>query len=334
MATIVEGHDEIETARERSRQRREQDDRRRQRRRLLLLAAAVVGSLAFIVGAAIAGSGSGSDQPAGADAQPPRVPELPGGGHRILPGRRVVAFYGTPGSAVLGDARPRHAGPGRRPAHPGLRAYAGRGRPKVLPAFEVIATVASSDPGAGALYRDRKPLAEIERYHRAIRKAGGILIIDVQPGRSDFFTEVQRYKPLLREPDVSLALDPEWKMGPDQIPGQVIGHTDAYSVNAVSAWLSQLVKANHLPQKLLVVHQFTDGMITNRRRLKRRPNLAIALHVDGFGDPANKRAKYRALAPRPPFFPGFKLFLRQDIGTADPAAGAAAAARAAARHYQ
>lgn len=318
MATIVEGHDEIETARERSRQRREQDDRRRQRRRLLLLAAAVVGSLAFIVGAAIAGSGSGSDQPAGADAQPPRVPELPGGGHRILPGRRVVAFYGTPGSAVLGTL-------GRgTPAQAAARltrvsrAYAGRGRPKVLPAFEVIATVASSDPGAGALYRDRKPLAEIERYHRAIRKAGGILIIDVQPGRSDFFTEVQRYKPLLREPDVSLALDPEWKMDPDQIPGQAIGHTDAYSVNAVSAWLSQLVKANHLPQKLLVVHEFTKGMITSRRRLKRRPNLAIALHVDGFGDPANKRAKYRELAPRPPFFPGFKLFLKQDTARLTP----------------
>ena len=284
----------------------------------MLLAAAVVGSLAFIIGAAIAGSGGGSDQPAGADAKPPPVPELPGGGHRILPGRRVVAFYGTPGSAVLGTlgrGTPTQAAARLKRV---ARAYGGHGRPKVLPAFEVIATVASSAPGPQALYRDRKPLAAIERYHRAIRKAGGILILDIQPGRSDFFTEVQRYKKLLLEPDVSLALDPEWKMDPGQIPGQAIGHTDAYSVNAVSAWLSQLVKANHLPQKLLVVHQFTDGMITNRRRLKARPNLAMAIHVDGFGDPANKRQKYRQLAPRRRFYPGFKLFYKQDINRLNP----------------
>ena len=76
--------------------------------------------------------------------------------------------------------------------------------------------------------------------------------------------------------------------------------------------------ANHLPQKLLVVHQFTDGMITNRQRLKRRPNLAMAIHVDGFGDPANKRQKYRQLAPRRSFYPGFKLFYKQDINRLTP----------------
>jgi hypothetical protein len=318
VATIVETQDEIETARERSRRRRQEDQRRRQRRRLLLLAAAVGGSLAFIVGVVIAGSGGGSDQPAGAEAKPVPVPQLPGGGHKILPGRRVVAFYGTVNSPVLGTlgrGTPAQAAARLKRVS---RAYAGPGRPKVLPAFEVISTVASSAPGDGSLYRDRKPLAQIERYHRAIRKAGGILIIDIQPGRSDFFTEVQRYKKLLQEPDVSLALDPEWKMDPGQIPGQAIGHTDARSINAVSAWLSQLVTANHLPQKLLVVHQFTDGMITNRQRLKARPNLAMAIHVDGFGDPANKRQKYRQLAPRRHFYPGFKLFYKQDIDRLSP----------------
>ena len=44
----------------------------------------------------------------------------------------------------------------------------------------------------------------------------------------------------------------------------------------------------------------------------------MAIHVDGFGDPANKRQKYRQLAPRRPFYAGFKLFLKQDINRLDP----------------
>ena len=149
MATIVETQDEIETARERSRRRHQEDQRRRQRRRLLLLAAGVGGSLAFIVGAVVAGLGGGSDQPAGAEAKPVPVPELPGGGRRILPSRRVVAFYGTVNSPLLGTlgrGTPAQAAARLKKVS---RAYAGAGRPKVLPAFEVISTVASSAPGEG-----------------------------------------------------------------------------------------------------------------------------------------------------------------------------------------
>ena len=45
-------------------------------------------------------------------------------------------------------------------------------------------------------------------------------ILDVQPGRSDFMTEARRLEPWLRQPDVSLALDPEWNMGPRGVPGR------------------------------------------------------------------------------------------------------------------
>jgi hypothetical protein len=316
VAIIVGVQDEVEVARERSRRRRAEEARRLGRRRILLRVAALVAVLAFVVGALVASSGGAGDEPPSAAAgttTPATVAELPGGGRRILPGRRVVAFYGTAGTPVLGTLGRGSPAAAAARLKRVARAYAGPGRPKVLPAFELIATVASSAAGADDLYRHRKPLSEIRRYHRAIRRAGGILIIDVQPGRSDFFTEVQRYAPLLKEPDVSLALDPEWKMQPGEIPGRQIGSTDAYSVNAVSAWLSQLVRRNHLPQKLLIVHQFTAGMITNRARLKRRSNLAIAIHVDGFGDQPNKRAKYRELAPRRAFFPGFKLFYKEDV---------------------
>ena len=54
----------------------------------------------------------------------------------------------------------------------------------------------------------------IRRYLKAARKAKALLMLDIQPGRSDFFTETTRLRKWLKEPDVGLALDPEWRMGP------------------------------------------------------------------------------------------------------------------------
>src|ERR671929_20630 len=61
-------------------------------------------------------------------------------------------------------------------------------------------------------------------------------------GRSPFMREVRSYARWLREPDVGLALDPEWSMAPGQVPGTVIGSTDAAIVNRVQAYLAQIVK--------------------------------------------------------------------------------------------
>jgi hypothetical protein len=126
--------------------------------------------------------------------------------------------------------------------------------------------------------------------------------------------EVRRYQKLLTEPDVGLALDSEWTMAPGEIPGQVLGGTDATTVNAVSAYLATVVDQNHLPEKLFIVHQFTAEMIAHRDRVVPRRGLAIVFHVDGFGGRAAKLSKYRQLAvSRPPFFNGFKLFYEQDV---------------------
>ena len=55
--------------------------------------------------------------------------------------------------------------------------------------MELIAVTAAAHPGEGERYNTRQDAAIIDRYHRAARKAKALLVLDIQPGRSDFFTE-------------------------------------------------------------------------------------------------------------------------------------------------
>jgi hypothetical protein len=158
----------------------------------------------------------------------------------------------------------------------------------------------------------------IRRYLRVARRHQMLLVLDIQPGRSDFFTETTRLERWLREPDVGLALDPEWRVSAPEVPGQVIGHVGAREVNATSAWLAQLVARHALPQKLFIVHQFTDDMVDDKQ-LKRRGELAMVLNADGFGTKPVKVAKYHAFtrAARS-YHQGFKLFYKEDVGMMTP----------------
>jgi hypothetical protein len=276
-----------------------------------LLGVAVLG----VVGLLLRGGGDDRPPAAGkprAATATPAPPQLPGGGRRLLPDRRIVAFYGAPQAAELGElgiGTP--AGAARRLVKQ-ARPYQRKTRP-VLPAMELIAVVAAAHPGEGSRYNTRQEPRVINRYLRAARKAKALLILDVQPGRSDFFTETVRLRKWLKEPDVGLAIDPEWRMAPGQVPGNVIGAVQAREVNATSAWLAQLVKKGNLPQKLFLIHQFTNDMVDDAQ-LQDRPGLAMVLNADGFGGQAIKKAKYNAFtrSPRPFFHEGFKLFYRED----------------------
>jgi len=246
-------------------------------------------------------------------ADAPATAELPRGGRRLLPDFRIVAYYGAPQDAQLGAL-----GIGT-PAHAVARlerqakSYARKTRP-VLPALELIAVIAHGEAGPQGRYSLRQRDSVIRRYLKAARKAKALLVLDIQPGRSDFFTETRRLRRWLREPDVGLALDPEWHVQSGQIPGQVIGSVSAREVNATSAWLAQLVAKHKLPQKLFLVHQFTPGMVPVRS-LKKRDGLAMTINVDGFGGQEVKIAKYREFvdtAKAAGFRRGFKLFYQED----------------------
>jgi hypothetical protein len=270
-------------------------------------------ALAALVAVASATGATTPQSPSGERAEPPRpLPELPRGGRRIFPDFRVVAFYGAPqhrNLGVLGIGSPRRAAARlRRQATP----YKRGGKP-VLPAFELIATIALASPGRGGRYRARQPARVIRRYLRAARRIRALLILDIQPGRSSFMREARALRRWLRQPDVSLALDPEWSMGPRGVPGRRIGHTTAREVNRVSAYLDGIVRRYRLPQKLLVVHKFTNSMIRRQRFVRQRRRVAVTINVDGFGGRAIKIRKYRFFTRRPDgLWNGFKLFYEED----------------------
>jgi hypothetical protein len=253
----------------------------------------------------------------GSPARAPAPPQLPRGGREILPRYRVVAYYGAPQDPELGtlgigtpDAAAARL---RRQA----RAYDAGGRP-VMPALELITVVAAHDPGEGGRYSLRQDDRVIARYLRAARRAKALLLLDIQPGRSDFFTETTRLRKWLRRPDVGLALDPEWRVAPGQVPGQVIGRVDSREINATTAWLAELTARNDLPQKLVVIHQFTDDMV-DETALKPRPGLALVLNADGFGTAPVKISKYHRFTRQSPGFgTGFKLFYHEDVGMMSP----------------
>lgn len=257
------------------------------------------------------------DRPEPSDVLPT---ELPGGGTRVFAGNRfLVAYYGTAQTAsmgVLGESDPdtmdrrlhRAAAPYRRPGQPLRHVY------------ELIVTIADPSPGPDGDYSHDIPRAEVERYIRAAHRNGALLLLDLQPGRSDFLDVARRWEWALRDPWVGLALDPEWRMGPRQVPARAIGQVGAAEVNRTSAWLSALTAQEGLPEKLFVLHQFRTDMVRGIERVADRPGLAMVQHVDGFGTRSQKRATYHAVAKPRQFAMGFKLFYDEDVRRMGPPA--------------
>lgn len=302
---------------------------RQRRRRARRRGAALAGAAALVAGGAAAligglGGGerapAGRATPAGAAQQrpaPPPPPELPRGGRSIFPEHRVVAFYGAPQSPALGALGIGTPARAARRLERQMRAYRRGGR-TLLPALELIATIASGAPYGGR-YSFRQDAKVIRRYLRAARKARALLVLDVQPGRSTFMREVRALRRWLREPDVGLALDPEWRVGAGQIPGRSLGSVDASAVNRVQRRLSRIVRRHDLPSKLLVVHQFTESMLTEASKLRRYPGVELVLNADGVGGRADKIATYGDVvrgARR--FHTGFKLFYEEDSNLLSP----------------
>jgi hypothetical protein len=285
-------------------------------RRITAAAVAALFVLLLVAGGMLAFGGDGDDGPE-AHSEPKR-PSLPRGGRTILPDFRVVAYYGAPQDdelGILGIGSPRRAA---RRLERQAKPYARPRRP-VLPAFELIAAIVTSEAGEGGDHSMRQDDATIARYLRVARAHRMLLLLDIQPGYAPFLQEVSALERWLKEPDVGVALDPEWSMKPPLLPAQKIGSTDAATVNDVSHYLSGLVRRYDLPQKLLVVHRFTRDMIQAEDQLERNPGVALVVNVDGFGDQPNKISKYheftRDLRRR---FNGFKLFYHEDLNLMSP----------------
>jgi hypothetical protein len=127
------------------------------------------------------------------------------------------------------------------------------------------------------------------------------VILDLQPGRDNFLAQAMVYQSLLKLPNVGLALDPEWKLQPGQLPLHQIGSVSITEVNSVVTWLAQLTAQYRLPQKLLVLHQFRLGEIAGEQNLDtHHDDLAIVMNMDGQGAPAMKQATWDAITGAAP----------------------------------
>ncbi|NNE12744.1 MAG: hypothetical protein HKN41_10945 [Ilumatobacter sp.] len=263
----------------------------------------VVTIVALVPASVVAPIGAASD----ADAAEPTC-----AGEEFFPGRRVVALYGTQRSerlGVLGEQPPEEAAERLDEIAEPWRA----GDRPVLPAFELIATLATGTPEDRGVYNIRSEPEFVQEYLDVARRHGYYLILDLQPGQSDFLTEAIYYEEFLRQPDVGLALDPEWRTeAPDRPKGGFVGQVDAAEVNQVSQYLARLVDEEDLPEKLLIVHQFQDRMITNKDQLIEPPGVALTIHMDGFGPRPEKLNSYRVVKVPPPLNMGLKLFYDED----------------------
>lgn len=115
-------------------------------------------------------------------------------------------------------------------------------------------------------------------------------------------------------PQVHLAIDPEFSMKSGDRPGTVIGTFDASDINYAAQYLARLVRENNLPPKVLIVHRFTQDMVTNYKNIQPLPEVQIVIDMDGFGTKEKKYGTYnRVIYPEPVQFTGIKLFYKNDI---------------------
>jgi hypothetical protein len=246
--------------------------------------------------------------------------QLVGGGQRPLPGHRFVALYGVPGVPVLGALGDQGVDASIRRVKSLAAEYAPLSDEPVVPALEIIATVAAGAPGDDHDYSNELDADSLRPWVDAARRAGVEVLLDLQPGRADFPSQATRYASLLEQPNVGLALDPEWRLGPHQVPLKQIGSVSAAEVNRTSAWLAGLVAAHHLPPKLFVLHQFRLSMLQDRDGIVQRPELSTVIHVDGQGGQPDKQATWRAVHDDAPASIGWgwKNFLHKDHPTLTP----------------
>lgn len=192
------------------------------------------------------------------------APELPGGGQLALPGKPYVALYGNVVTADLGLLGEQDA---------------------------------DASAGADGSYSTKGDVADIEPWVKKAQDEGVYVIIDLQSGREDSLTQAKAYEKLLKYPNVGLAVDPEWRLEPDQQPLQQIGHVDAEEINETQDWLADLVKENDLPQKIFTLHQFKTLSLPDRSEINfsTRPQVATLLHADGQGSQAQKQDTWGVL---------------------------------------
>jgi hypothetical protein len=232
----------------------------------------------------------------------------------VLPYNRIVAFYGNLYSKKMGIL-------GELPKDMMLKKLQSvvaewqAADPKVntIPALHYIATTAQGAPGRDQKHRLRMPHHQIDTILNYAKDINALVFVDIQVGHSTVKEEVPTLENYLKLPHVHLGIDPEFSMKKGETPGSKIGTFSAEDINDAIDFLAGLVRKNNLPPKILIIHRFTQGMVTGYDRIKKVPEVQIVMDMDGFGDKILKRSTYlRYIYKEPVQFTGFKLFYKND----------------------
>ena len=231
-----------------------------------------------------------------------------------LKDHRLVAYYGTPQSenmGILGEYEPEEM---MEKLKKQTKAYSDLDpeRP-AIPTIELIATVAQRTPGKEGLYITPPNKKVIERYSKLAKENDAILMLDVQLGRADVMHAVKEIAPFLKEEHVHLAIDTEYSVGEGQIPGEDLGHVEGADIQEAVEYVDKIVEKNNLPDKMVLVHQFGNGIVKNKENIKPTKHVQVPLNYDGFGDAAIKLNAYGTIVKDQPIqYGGFKVFHKND----------------------
>ena len=233
----------------------------------------------------------------------------------ILPFNRVVAYYGnlySKNMGVLGQY-------GEDEMIERLKAEVKKWQEAdpltpVIPALHYIAVVAQAKAGEDGKYRIRMPDSEIDKVIKMAKKINALVFLDIQVGFSNLQTEIPLLEKYLKMQQVHLGVDPEFSMKNGIRPGKIVGTYDALDINFAANYLAKIVKENNLTPKILVIHRYTQKMVTNYKEIKPLPEVQIVMHMDGWGGAAKKINTYQQFIYKEPVqFTGFKLFYKNDV---------------------
>jgi len=231
-----------------------------------------------------------------------------------LKDHRLVAYYGTPLSENMGILGEYSAETMMQKLKKQAKAYSDLDpkRP-AIPTIELIATVAQRSPGPQGLYITPPSDQVIKEYAKLAKKHGALLLLDVQLGRADVMQAVKEVEQYLKLPYVHLAIDTEYSVGPGQVPGMDLGHVQGADIQQAIEYVDKMVTDYNLPDKIVLVHQFGNGIVRDKEKIHPTKHVEVPLNYDGFGDAAIKLSAYGTLVKNQPIqYGGFKLFHKND----------------------
>lgn len=290
-------------------------------RRDLLKLSAMVGGAAMLPTSIFAQEAHGETVPS--EEFPPSLktvePEAPLGGlfdQGVMPDHRVLLYYGFPQvdtMGILGEYEPEELLPMLEAQRDEYIAVNPDDRGWRI-GFELIGSVAQREPGPDGMYVADTDGKWLDKYTIFTHENDMELFIDVQMGRKAPHEDYEGLERWLSYPHVHLAIDPEFHLPKDGVPGEALGQIHASDVTRAQEWLTGLSDKYGLPRKMLIIHQFHTYSVEEKDLVQPMDTVDLVMNEDGHGTPSMKAETYRVIIKEHPIqYNGFKIFYKGDI---------------------